>query len=117
MSPRSAENAGLWDDNTEVYVKKWIDYTNKYGIGYKLSNEGFGVYFNDNTKIVLMPDMESVFYVQKFQGQQESQELYSIQQYPAELKKKVVLLLHFKNYMDNNSFKGKIPLAKPLLAQ
>ncbi len=63
MSPRGTENAGLWEDNTEVYVKKWIDYTNKYGIGYKLSNEGFGVYFNDNTKIVLMPDMESVFYV------------------------------------------------------
>ena len=39
--------------NTECYVKKWMDYTNKYGIGYRLSNDSFGVYFNDNTKIVL----------------------------------------------------------------
>jgi len=47
----------------------------------------------------------------------ESRDKYSLQSYPPEVKKKVVLLLHFKNYMDNNSFKGKVPTPRPQLAQ
>ena len=35
-----------------VEVKKWIDYSSKYGIGYVLNNGNFGVYFNDSTKIL-----------------------------------------------------------------
>ena len=34
----------------------WVDYSNKYGMGYYLSNGSFGVYFNDCTKTVLMSD-------------------------------------------------------------
>lgn len=37
----------------EVWVKKWVDYSNKYGLGYLLSNGATGVFFNDSTKIVL----------------------------------------------------------------
>ena len=37
----------------EVWVKKWVDYSTKYGLGYYLSNEATGVFFNDSTKIVL----------------------------------------------------------------
>jgi polo-like kinase 1 len=39
-----------------VWVKKWVDYSSKYGLGYYLSNEATGVYFNDSTKIVLDPN-------------------------------------------------------------
>ena len=39
-------------------VVKWIDYSLKYGLGYKLSNGSFGVLFNDNTKMVLAADGE-----------------------------------------------------------
>ena len=35
-----------------VSVKKWIDYSSKYGIGYILSNNSYGVFFNDSTKIL-----------------------------------------------------------------
>jgi polo-like kinase 1 len=35
-----------------VSVKKWIDYSSKYGIGYILSNNSFGVFFNDSTKVL-----------------------------------------------------------------
>ena len=38
---------------TEVWVKKWVDYSSKYGLGYYLSNECTGVFFNDSTKIAL----------------------------------------------------------------
>jgi polo-like kinase 1 len=38
---------------SEVYVKKWVDYSSKYGLGYLLSNGSSGVFFNDSTKIIL----------------------------------------------------------------
>jgi len=34
-------------------VKKWVDYSSKYGLGYILSNGAAGVFFNDSTKIIL----------------------------------------------------------------
>lgn len=37
----------------EVHVKKWVDYSTKYGLGYLLSDGSTGVYFNDSTKIIL----------------------------------------------------------------
>jgi hypothetical protein len=33
-------------------VRKWIDYSSKYGIGYALTNNMIGVYFNDSTKML-----------------------------------------------------------------
>ena len=39
----------------EVFVKKWVDYSSKYGLGYLLSNGSTGVFFNDSTKIVSHP--------------------------------------------------------------
>ncbi len=35
-----------------VSVKKWIDYSSKYGIGYALTNGACGVYFNDSSKML-----------------------------------------------------------------
>jgi len=39
-----------------IWVKKWVDYSSKYGLGYLLSNGSYGVVFNDVTKMVLDPD-------------------------------------------------------------
>ncbi len=39
----------------EIFVKKWVDYSSKYGLGYLLSNGSTGVFFNDSTKIVSHP--------------------------------------------------------------
>lgn len=39
-----------------IWVKKWVDYSSKYGLGYLLSNKSYGVFFNDSTKIVLDSD-------------------------------------------------------------
>jgi polo-like kinase 1 len=52
--PSTPNTAGVKDN--EVWVKKWVDYSSKYGLGYYLSNEATGVYFNDSTKIVLDPN-------------------------------------------------------------
>ena len=40
---------------SEVWVKKWVDYSSKYGLGYLLSNGTTGVFFNDSSKIILDP--------------------------------------------------------------
>jgi len=31
-----------------VSVNKWVDYSNKYGVGYLITNNNVGVYFNDS---------------------------------------------------------------------
>jgi polo-like kinase 1 len=45
---------------SEIYVKKWVDYSSKYGLGYLLSNGSTGVFFNDSTKIIL--DSRSTYF-------------------------------------------------------
>lgn len=49
----------------EVWVKKWVDYSSKYGLGYYLSNEATGVFFNDSTKIVLDPNGHHFDYMER----------------------------------------------------
>ncbi len=39
-----------------VFITKWIDYTNKYGLSYQLRDGSVGVYFNDGTSIILATD-------------------------------------------------------------
>ena len=39
--------------HSEIHVKKWVDYSTKYGLGYLLSDGSTGVYFNDSTKIIV----------------------------------------------------------------
>ena len=43
-----------------LFVSKWIDYSNKYGFGFQLSNKSVGVLFNDNTRISFSPDRRLV---------------------------------------------------------
>jgi polo-like kinase 1 len=44
-----------------IWVSKWIDYSSKYGLGYLLSDNAAGVFFNDSTKIVVAQN-DAVFY-------------------------------------------------------
>ena len=49
----------------EVWVKKWVDYSSKYGLGYYLSNDATGVFSNDSTKIVLDPNGYHLEYMER----------------------------------------------------
>lgn len=48
------------DENTDpaaqplFWVSKWVDYSDKYGFGYQLCDEGVGVMFNDTTKLIML---------------------------------------------------------------
>jgi len=49
-----------------ISLKKWIDYSSKYGIGYTLSNGMIGVYFNDSTKILSHCD-DQFYYIERIE--------------------------------------------------
>ena len=40
------------------WVSKWVDYSDKYGLGYQLSDSSVGVLFNDSTRLLLGSDFE-----------------------------------------------------------
>ena len=39
-----------------VFIVSWVDYCNKYGMGYALTDGSVGVHFNDSTSLILSPD-------------------------------------------------------------
>lgn len=87
-----------------VQIHKWVDYTNKYGLGYKLSDGTTGVYFNDSSSIVLAPDEMTVEYVSYVAIAPNRSHIhnYQIDNYPESLSKKVYLLKHFRIFMEEN---------------
>lgn len=103
-SEASAPNSGADSPSTtalpELWVTRWVDYSSKYGVGYILSDGSIGVYFNDSTKIILGPSGQRFDYVtRRTQEKPETRTTHSFEDYPEDLRKKVTLLRHFKNYM------------------
>ena len=78
-------------------MKKWIDYSSKYGIGYALSNNMIGAYFNDSTK--MLTHCEDFFYYIERVEREDVVRKHYFRDYPFELKKKVSLFNHFKGYL------------------
>jgi len=42
------------------WVSKWVDYSDKYGLGYQLCDNSVGVLFNDSTRVILTSNGEYV---------------------------------------------------------
>ncbi|XP_014777232.1 serine/threonine-protein kinase PLK1 [Octopus bimaculoides] len=85
-----------------VWVTKWVDYTNKYGFGFQLSDNSIGVFFNDTSRIVIAPDQRLIQY-NDVTGKESR---YPIDCVPPKLEKKKKLLLLFARYMDEYLIKG-----------
>eukprot|EP00826_Nyctotherus_ovalis_P020241 TRINITY_DN1633_c0_g6_i3.p1 TRINITY_DN1633_c0_g6~~TRINITY_DN1633_c0_g6_i3.p1 ORF type:complete len:435 (-),score=96.87 TRINITY_DN1633_c0_g6_i3:107-1411(-) len=87
--------------SSKIWIKKWVDYSSKYGLGYILSSGASGVFFNDSTKIILEPGGQHFDYIEK-KGPERADvsNTYSLQEYPKTLQKKVTLLQYFKNYLE-----------------
>ena len=82
-------------NTSEIFLRKWVE-VEKYGLGYILSNENVGVYFNDNTKIIYKPNGRNFIYIgndEKIYNYLFSQELTK------DLSKKITLLKNFKGYL------------------
>jgi hypothetical protein len=39
-----------------VWISKWVDYSEKHGFGYQLSDDTTGLFFNDLTTLLLLVD-------------------------------------------------------------
>ena len=103
-------------ESHKILISKWVDYSSKYGIGYKLSNGCYGVLYNDSTKMLLNENWFDFIYIKReSSSKKESLESltnhYDFQNYPESLKKKVVLLQHFKSYLDGVKF--EVPTSAP----
>ncbi|KAM3141863.1 hypothetical protein pb186bvf_005949 [Paramecium bursaria] len=77
-----------------IFLKKWVDYSSKYGLGYLLNNGQVGVYFNDCTKILLIMMDDYVYF-----DRNNEEQIGKIDTPPNELNKKATLLKHFKGYL------------------
>jgi polo-like kinase 1 len=84
------------------WVGKWVDYSDKYGLGYQLSDSSVGVLFNDSTRLLLGADFESL----QFINRDLSEEFYTLSSYPDPLYKKVTLLKYFHSYMTEHLLKA-----------
>jgi len=83
------------------WISKWVDYTDKYGIGYQLCDNSVGVLFNDITKIMLMSDETNMHYIERDGGER----YLKFNACPHELYKKLTLLKYFRNYMNEHLLK------------
>ena len=90
-------NSKLTLDNDETWVEKWVDYSDKYGLGYKLSNGVVGAHFNDITKIIL-DSKGKINYFEGRPGEEESKS-FELSSFPPELHKKITILQHFNKHL------------------
>ncbi|CAG9769040.1 unnamed protein product [Ceutorhynchus assimilis] len=91
-----------------VWVSKWVDYSDKYGFGYQLSDESVGVMFNDTTRLIMLANGLNVQYVDR-----KGDEAYmTVQIYPQAHDKKMKLLSYFSRYMSEHLIKTGASVAK-----
>jgi len=67
-----------------LWISKWVDYSDKYGLGYQLCDESVGVLFNDSTRLILCSSGENLQYIER----DGNEFLYTLQAYPDWLQKK-----------------------------
>jgi serine/threonine protein kinase len=77
------------------WVSKWVDYSDKYGLGYQLCDDSVGVLFNDVTKLVLNKDGKQAQYI----SNTGTEEFFLLDDFPKALQKKTTLLKYFRDYM------------------
>ena len=78
-------------------IQRWIDFTTKYGVGYRLSNGNIGVLFNDGSSMLADSQMKALTYLSNHSHECNH---YSVAAYPQSLEKKVQILKQFNVYMD-----------------
>lgn len=98
----------LTDEKTDpsaqplFWISKWVDYSDKYGFGYQLCDEGMGVMFNDTTKLIMLTNGHNIHFIDK-DGRET---YYSVNDYPPHIEKKIKLLTYFKRYMTEHLVKA-----------
>ncbi|XP_078095939.1 serine/threonine-protein kinase PLK1 [Mustelus asterias] len=109
VSARPADKAVIRQEEAEdpacipiFWVSKWVDYSDKYGLGYQLCDNSVGVLFNDSTRLIMYNDGESLQYIER----DMSETYLNFRSYPPSLSKKATLLKYFRNYMSEHLLKA-----------
>ncbi|KAI1900144.1 hypothetical protein AGOR_G00046990 [Albula goreensis] len=85
-----------------LWVTKWVDYSNKYGFGYQLSDHIVGVLFNNGTHMSLLADRKTVHYYAEL-GQYS---VFPVADVPDQVTAQVTILKYFSHYMEENLMDG-----------
>lgn len=84
------------------WVSKWVDYSDKYGLGYQLCDNSVGVLFDDSTRLILLANGENIQYIER----DGTEHYHTLKVFPETLTKKVTLLKYFRNYMNEHLLKA-----------
>ncbi|XP_044015844.1 serine/threonine-protein kinase PLK1-like isoform X2 [Aphidius gifuensis] len=90
------------DGLVPLFVTKWIDYSNKYGLCFQLSDCSVGVLFNDSTKMSYTRDRRVEYTTSDDEVTKFSRE----RDVPVFMNEKLELLRHFTEYMDDHLTNG-----------
>lgn len=79
------------------WISKWVDFSDRYGLGFALCDNSYGVRFNDVTTLIMLASEE-----EQLQYIDNSSEEYFFNKtnLPKQLSKKFELLKYFRNYMN-----------------
>ncbi|XP_034936090.1 serine/threonine-protein kinase PLK1-like [Chelonus insularis] len=100
---RTTQNPLAIDGIVPLFITKWIDYSNKYGLCFQLSDRSVGVLFNDSTKMSYTRDRRRVEYT----SPDDEIIRYSRERdVPSFMQEKLELLRHFTEYMDDHLTNG-----------
>jgi polo-like kinase 1 len=91
------ENAKTPSSAPLLWISRWHYKSEHDALAYQLSDDSFGVLFNDKTRLILFPNGIGLHYVLP----DMSEQYYTIEQHPASLSKKVKLLYRFKDSMNH----------------
>ncbi|XP_020288613.1 serine/threonine-protein kinase PLK1-like isoform X2 [Pseudomyrmex gracilis] len=102
MKPTS-DNPQTVDHITPLFITRWIDFSLKYGLAFKLSDQSIGLVFNDNTKISYTHDRQKVEYAT---ANDQIERYHRENDMPEQLKEKLKLLHRFTDYLNNRLIDG-----------
>jgi len=86
-------------DRDLVWVSKWVDYSQKYGLGYVLKDGSVGVSFMDGTKLWMSVDETYTYYLDTMDTVPMKIESSNTNDLDARIKKRITLHNHFKAYL------------------
>ncbi|XP_067423982.1 serine/threonine-protein kinase PLK3 [Emydura macquarii macquarii] len=102
MPPAEWNPASLACHEPFVWVSKWVDYSNKYGFGYQLSNHSIGVLFNNGTHMALSASQKTVHY----NLTNSKHFTFPMSAVPEQLRGQTSILRYFASYMEQHLMKG-----------
>jgi len=109
INSHPSERTNIMEDEAEdpnacpiFWISKWVDYSDKYGLGYQLCDNSVGVLYNDCTKLVLDAAGKQVIYTER----DNRERYFTMDASPLELEKKMTLLRYFRNYMNDHLLKA-----------